>query len=144
MASTHIQPKVEAFDSRKSSSLSLHDSARASPEPQNRFQALISEINRILGPCNGIDSEGIDVEELKTAMTNYDSNESDWTKFAFADPTRAYTRNLVDRGNGKSNLVGTCMFAVDNYKPDTLRHSLYSSGHQAKLHPSTITPTLTA
>lgn len=84
---------------------SIHDSARGSPELLNGFEKLVHDINSILGPCNGIDSAGIDVDELKAAMSNYDSNENEWSRYAFADHTRAYTRNLVDAGNGKSNLL---------------------------------------
>lgn len=84
---------------------SIHDSARGTPEPLDGFHALVKDINDILGPCNGIDSEGVDVEELKVAMEAYPSNEREWSKYAFADHSRAYTRNLVDRGNGKSNLL---------------------------------------
>lgn len=42
-------------------------------------------------------------------MAAYESNEEDWSKYAFADKSRAYTRNLVDSGNGKANLVGDCL-----------------------------------
>lgn len=92
---------------------SMHDSARGSPEPyriedldaSDGFQQLVADINNILGPCNGIDSAGVDVGELKFVMRDYKSNESEWEKYAFADYSRAYTRNLVDRGNGKCNLV---------------------------------------
>ena len=85
---------------------SLHDSARGSPEPElDGFHQLVEDINNILGPCNGIDSTGVDVGELKFIMRDYKSVESEWEKYAFADYSRGYTRNLVDRGNGKSNLV---------------------------------------
>lgn len=85
----------------------LHDSARTSPEPGDGFHRLVSDINSILGPCNGIDSAGVDVEEIKKLMADYESKEREWEKYAFADISRAYTRNLVDRGNGKSNLVSS-------------------------------------
>ena len=86
---------------------SLHDSARGSPEPEplDGFHTLVRDINEILGPCNGIDSANVDVGELKFIMRDYQSVESEWQKYAFADYSRAYTRNLVDRGNGKCNLV---------------------------------------
>lgn len=96
---------------------SMHDSARGSPEPVpleeqealDGFQQLVGDINNILGPCNGIDSAGVDVGELKFVLRDYKSNESEWSKYAFADYSRAYTRNLVDRGNGKCNLVSTAI-----------------------------------
>lgn len=87
---------------------SLHDSARGSPEPldgDDAFQQLVKDINTILGPSNGIDSTGVDVEELKQLFSSYESSEKEWNKYAFADTSRAYTRNLVDSGNGKANLL---------------------------------------
>ncbi|TKA68589.1 hypothetical protein B0A55_08384, partial [Friedmanniomyces simplex] len=85
---------------------SPHDSARGSPEPPlDSFHALVNSINDILGPCNGIDSAGVDVEELKSVMRAFEGPDEEWQKYAFADYGRAYTRNLVDRGNGKSNLL---------------------------------------
>lgn len=86
---------------------SIHDSARGSPVPEDAFQNLVQDMNDILGPSNGIDSAGVDVEELKKAMLDYQSIEHEWSKYAFADHSRAYTRNLVDRGNGKANLVSS-------------------------------------
>jgi hypothetical protein len=40
-------------------------------------------------------------------MQSYTSKESEWEQYALLDPSKHYTRNLVDEGNGKSNLVGT-------------------------------------
>lgn len=53
-------------------------------------------------------------------MENYTSSEKDWEKYAFADLSRGYTRNLVDEGNGKSNLVSyilnpPVLLATQNY-----------------------------
>ena len=39
-------------------------------------------------------------------MRSYTSKESEWEQYALLDPSKHYTRNLVDEGNGKSNLVG--------------------------------------
>lgn len=81
------------------------DSARPSPEPSDQFNGLVASINKILGPSNGIDSAGVNVQDLQDAMLAYNSCEADWIKFALADSSRAYTRNLVDNCNGKSNLL---------------------------------------
>jgi cysteine dioxygenase len=81
------------------------DSTRPSPEPADNFTDLVAEINKVLGPSNGIDSAGVNVQDLKDAMLGYTSCEADWSKFALADASRAYTRNLVDNCNGKSNLL---------------------------------------
>lgn len=73
----------------------------------NRFEELVQALKAALGPSSGLDSDDVDVEYLASLMKNYNSSESDWMKFAFADASRGYTRNLVDDGNGKSNLVSS-------------------------------------
>jgi hypothetical protein len=71
----------------------------------NRFLSLRDEINRILGPSSGIDSSDVSVDEIMDAMKQYISSEKDWNSFALSDPSRNYTRNFVDHGNGKANLL---------------------------------------
>ncbi|KAG0274607.1 Cysteine dioxygenase [Linnemannia exigua] len=72
------------------------------PVPSS-LDELVHLLHAELG-SNGLDSEGVDVERVKTLMTNYVSNEADWAKYAHFDKGR-YTRNLVDDGNGKFNLM---------------------------------------
>ncbi|EKD17895.1 uncharacterized protein L3040_004437 [Drepanopeziza brunnea f. sp. 'multigermtubi'] len=74
-------------------------------ESSNPFKKLVSDLSGILGPSSGIDSSDVNVDELCSLMKNYTSRETDWKKYAFADTSRGYTRNLVDEGNGKSNLL---------------------------------------
>jgi len=69
------------------------------------FHKLVSDMSRILGSSSGLKSEDVDVEKLHKLMEEYTSNEREWSKYAFSDFTRGYTRNLVDEGNGKSNLL---------------------------------------
>ena len=73
--------------------------------PKDKFHQLVDDLSRILGPSSGLDSADIDVKHLEELMASYISKESEWQKYAFSDLTRGYTRNLVDEGNGKSNLV---------------------------------------
>jgi len=70
-----------------------------------RFQTLVQALSDRLGPCSGINSDDVDEKELQQLMQDYVSNESEWEKYSMAQPNTAYTRNLVDKGNGKSNLV---------------------------------------
>jgi cysteine dioxygenase len=72
---------------------------------KDRFHQLVDDLSRILGPSSGLNSDDVDVKHLEQLMLDYVSKESDWQRYAFADMTRGYTRNLVDEGNGKSNLV---------------------------------------
>eukprot|EP00794_Sanderia_malayensis_P019575 gene19575-21506_t len=51
--------------------------------------------------------EKVNVEEVHHAMSSYKAESKDWEKFTNFDPYR-YTRNLVDEGNGKFNLIVLC------------------------------------
>lgn len=73
--------------------------------PKDKFHQLVDDLSRILGPSSGLTSVDVDLKHLEELMSSYVSNESDWKKYAFSDLSRGYTRNLVDEGNGKSNLV---------------------------------------
>ncbi|KHN74320.1 Cysteine dioxygenase 1 [Toxocara canis] len=53
------------------------------------------------------DDDHIDVEAVKDVLRAYSSNPTDWIKFAKFDDHK-YTRNLVDAGNGKYNLMALC------------------------------------
>jgi cysteine dioxygenase len=53
------------------------------------------------------DGEVVDVDHVRSVMGAYKSNSKDWKKYAFFD-THRYTRNLVDTGNGKFNLMALC------------------------------------
>ena len=72
----------------------------------NDFEELVQQLSDVLGPCSGLDSEEIDPDVIQQMMQSYASKESEWEQYALLDPSKHYTRNLVDEGNGKSNLVG--------------------------------------
>jgi hypothetical protein len=78
----------------------------------NRFDELVLALKDTLGPSSGLTSDDVDVEHLMKLMREYDSKEREWSVFALGDESRGYTRNLVDEGNGKSNLVRS-----DNFIP---------------------------
>ncbi|KAK1773937.1 RmlC-like cupin domain-containing protein [Copromyces sp. CBS 386.78] len=71
----------------------------------NNFDKLVQALKDALGPSSGLTSDDVDVEHLTRLMTEYQSDEVEWSRFAFGDASRGYTRNLVDEGNGKSNLL---------------------------------------
>lgn len=72
----------------------------------NRFDNLVLALKDALGPSSGLTSDDVNVEHLTELMQKYNSQETEWSRFALGDESRGYTRNLVDEGNGKSNLVG--------------------------------------
>ncbi|XP_065883820.1 cysteine dioxygenase type 1-like [Dysidea avara] len=51
--------------------------------------------------------EEVDADKVIKVMSGYKSDPRDWAQYAMFDPHR-YTRNLVDRGNGRFNLIVLC------------------------------------
>jgi cysteine dioxygenase len=49
----------------------------------------------------------VNVEYVTKLIENYTSNVRDWRKYAKYDPHK-YTRNLIDAGNGKFNILLLC------------------------------------
>ncbi|CAG9764437.1 unnamed protein product [Ceutorhynchus assimilis] len=62
---------------------------------------LIRELNKLF------ESDNVNVDLVHYVMKTYKSNPVEWKKFAKFDRFR-YTRNLVDNGNGKYNLMLLC------------------------------------
>ncbi|KAK6492763.1 cysteine dioxygenase type 1-like isoform X2 [Huso huso] len=52
-------------------------------------------------------SDTVNVEEVQNLMESYESKPQEWKAYAKFDKFR-YTRNLVDEGNGKFNLIILC------------------------------------
>jgi len=78
----------------------------ACPNGSKTFQNLVSTLSNVLG-SSGIDSEDVSASELLTIMKDYTSNLDEWDPFIANRPKEGecYTRNLVDGGNGKYNLL---------------------------------------
>lgn len=79
---------------------------RARRPNNSAFEKLVQELKDALGPSSGLTSADVDVEHLTRLMEEYDPADKGWRSYFFGDKGRNYTRNLVDEGNGKSNLVG--------------------------------------
>ncbi|KAL5337653.1 RmlC-like cupin domain-containing protein [Aspergillus crustosus] len=86
----------------KSGSASSSDSGKT---PSNAFEELVQDLSLALGPSSGLDSDDVDPLDIQRLMELYASNPEDWLPFALGDSNKAYTRNLIDEGNGKSNLL---------------------------------------
>jgi len=72
---------------------------------EDRFDRLVLGLKAALGPSSGLTSDDVDVAFLTRLMKDYDGSDRKWAKYAFGDSSRGYTRNLVDEGNGKANLM---------------------------------------
>ncbi|KAI1111837.1 RmlC-like cupin domain-containing protein [Nemania sp. NC0429] len=69
------------------------------------FEVLVDEIKTVLGPSSGLNSDDVEVEDLTHLMERYVSNADEWAPYALSNANMPYTRNLVDEGNGKANLL---------------------------------------
>lgn len=77
-------------------------------QDRNLFDKLAASLAETLGPSSGLTLDDVNVASLMRSMKLYNSQECDWAKYAFGNNAMDYTRNLIDDGNGKSNLV--CLF----------------------------------
>lgn len=85
--------------------------SKPNPSPNNGFENLVQDLSDALGPSSGLDSDDIDPMDILRLMERYDSNPDEWLPFALGDSKKNYTRNLIDEGNGKSNLVSSSYLA---------------------------------
>lgn len=69
------------------------------------FETLVRDLSVALGPSSGFDSSDVDPMRIQLLMEKYNSNSDEWSSYALGDASRTYTRNLIDEGNGRSNLV---------------------------------------
>ncbi|CAB3983582.1 cysteine dioxygenase type 1 [Paramuricea clavata] len=67
------------------------------------FEELIKKLHVLLAEKDVAEVK----EEVIRVMKSYKSNKDDWKKYAHFS-AQSYTRNLVDRGNGKFNLILLC------------------------------------
>lgn len=87
-------------------SYQTQSSITARPQYESHhFDDLVRALKDVLGPSSGLDSKDVDLNSIMDLMEKYDAGEEGWVPFAMADSKIPYTRNLVDEGNGKSNLV---------------------------------------
>ncbi|OMJ12428.1 Cysteine dioxygenase type 1 [Smittium culicis] len=80
---------------------------RSTDERENSIKTLnglISNIHSILGNDHGLNDDPLKLKMVREAMESYSSNVNDWTKYANYSGGK-YTRNLVNSGNGKFNLL---------------------------------------
>ncbi|KAJ1895740.1 hypothetical protein LPJ66_004406 [Kickxella alabastrina] len=92
-----------------SSSSSFPSSSAASTNTTDKLavktmQDLITSLNTTMGD-NGLGKDLSTVHKVKQLMHSYTSHSQDWAQHAVYHEGTRYTRNLVDDGNGKYNLL---------------------------------------
>lgn len=104
IASPPLDPQAATTCGEENNYITKYDCAQSFT--LTKFDKLVEEIKKILGPSSGLDSADVDVENLKQVLRDYDqSNEIEWNKYALNDLKRNYTRNGVDDINHKANLL---------------------------------------
>lgn len=79
----------------------MHQDADRCGGGKFRLTDLISELHRVFA------EDRVNVEYVQYLMESYRSDPAEWLKYAKFNKFR-YTRNLVDAGNGKFNLMVLC------------------------------------
>jgi len=69
--------------------------------PPKDLDELCKELHKVFS------YDRVNVDYVKTLLNSYKSKPKDWKKYAKFDPHR-YTRNLIDSGNGKFNVMALC------------------------------------
>ncbi|KAJ2455283.1 hypothetical protein GGF44_001052 [Coemansia sp. RSA 1694] len=72
--------------------------------PVKTMQELVSSLNQAMGD-SGLGDDLRTVHQVKQLMHSYVSQSDDWEQHAVYHEGTRYTRNLVDDGNGKYNLL---------------------------------------
>ncbi|GAB1200775.1 RmlC-like cupin domain-containing protein [Aspergillus pseudonomiae] len=126
----------------------------ATNQASNAFEQLVQDLSAALGPSSGLDSDDVDPLTIQRLMDRYTSNAEEWQPFALPDLSKTYTRNLIDEGNGKSNLLilvwspgkGSAIHdhanahCVMKVLKGSLQETLYSWPDQSKLEHGQISP----
>ena len=121
-----------------------NDEIAARDTKPKSFASLVEDLSDVLTPTSGVSFEELDPSGVMDLMNAYKSQESEWEKYAFEDSNKIFTRNLIDRGNGKSNLVRSgvvrCLGIVSVVNRRSSIDSYFWCGLQAKKHRFMITP----
>ncbi|CAH8653998.1 unnamed protein product [Schistosoma rodhaini] len=69
---------------------------------------MINTLNDLIKTIRIIfNKDHIDINEISTILKDFECDFSEWKKYLFFNKTK-YTRNLIDEGNGKYNLLLLC------------------------------------
>lgn len=94
----HVEMSVCVRDQIKSNEMKFN--ADQVPVPKD-LKELVSNLKEVFS------HDYVNVEYVTKLMENYKSNAKDWRQYAKYDPHK-YTRNLIDEGNGKYNILLLC------------------------------------
>ncbi|XP_076167729.1 cysteine dioxygenase type 1 [Ptiloglossa arizonensis] len=75
---------------------------------RNSHERKVTTLRELInGLYEAFETDHVNIDHVQDLMASYRSNPSEWKKYAKFDRYR-YTRNLVDEGNGRFNLMVLC------------------------------------
>lgn len=81
-------------------------STNAQAQQLDGFHTLVQELSGYVDTARSLSfSEICDPDAVIQRMKNYRSDRCEWAKYAHEDGDQCFTRNMVERGRGKSNIV---------------------------------------
>ena len=81
-------------------------STNAQDRPIDQFHTLVQELSGYIDTAQSLAfSEICDPNAVIQRMKQYQSYTREWARYAYKDEAQCFTRNMVDRGLGKSNIV---------------------------------------
>ena len=81
-------------------------STSAQSQRLDGFHNLVQELSGYVDTAQSLAfSEICDPNAVIQRMKEYRSDRSEWAKYALEDGNQCFTRNMVERGSGKSNIV---------------------------------------
>lgn len=81
-------------------------SAEAQCQPIDQFHNLVQELSGYIDTAESLAfSEICDPNAVIQRMKQYQSYTREWARYAYRDEAQCFTRNMVDRGLGKSNIL---------------------------------------
>lgn len=81
-------------------------SIEAQGQQLDAFHSLVRELSGYLDNAQSLAfSEICDPDRVIQRMREYRSERSEWAKYAYEDESQCFTRNMVERGLGKSNIA---------------------------------------
>ena len=81
-------------------------SSTAHGQQLDEFHSLVRELSGYLDTAQSLAfSEICDPKAVIQRMEEYRSNRFEWGMYAHEDESQCFTRNMVERGLGKSNIV---------------------------------------
>ena len=95
---THVELTSTMCDQIKAHEAKLNTEQIPVPKDLKELVSILREV---------FSHDYVNVDYVKQVMENYKSNAKDWRQYAKYDPHK-YTRNLIDEGNGKYNILLLC------------------------------------